>query len=77
MTTNATCNVSELVEIVKAHALSHYEDGGWDVIVECWSDREIAEEIGRARTAKGALAKIRPYIEIYDERQADGRNSAF
>jgi hypothetical protein len=27
-----------VVNGVKAHALAHYTDGGWDVIVECWSD---------------------------------------
>jgi hypothetical protein len=67
----------ELVEAVKAHAEAHYEDGGWDVIVECWSDEEIAQQIGRARTVKGALAAFRYIVSGWADREADARNSAF
>ena len=66
-----------LVAQVRAHALAHYNDGGWDVIVECWEDSDIAETIGKARTFKGALAKVASIVSIYDDCQADARNSAF
>jgi hypothetical protein len=66
-----------LVEQVKAHALAHYEDGGWDVIVECWEDEDIARQIGGARTLTGALAKLAPFVDVMADRQADARNSAF
>ena len=68
---------AELVEAVKAHALAHYNDGGWDVIVECYTDAEIADQIGGARTVKGALAKFRDGVSIWADRQADAINSAF
>jgi len=69
---------AELVEGVKAHALEHYNDGGWDVIVECYTDAEIAEHIGsRVTTVKGALAKFADAVSIWADRQADARNSAF
>jgi len=68
---------AELVEAVKAHALEHYEDGGWDVVVECWDDEQIAECIGRARTVKGAIEKFAPIVDVWSDRQADARNSAF
>jgi hypothetical protein len=57
------------VDEVKAYALEHYEDGGWDVIVECWSDDDIAL----------ALADNTLYaaIDIFADRQADAINSAF
>lgn len=62
---------AELVEAVKAHALAHYNDGGWDVIVECWDDEQIAERIGQARTVKGALAKFATLVDVWSDRQAD------
>ena len=68
---------AELVEAVKAHALEHYEDGGWDVIVECWEDDQIAEQIGGARTVAGALKKFADIVDIWADRQADAINSAF
>lgn len=60
----------ELIQAVKAHALAHYEDGGWDIIVETWSDEEIAEQIGKATTINGALRKMRQIVSIYSEREA-------
>jgi len=68
---------TELVQQVKEYALANYEKGGWDVIVECWDDEEIASEIGGARTLKGALRKMSFVIDVYADRQADARNSAF
>ncbi len=26
-----------LIDAVREHAVAHYEDGGWDVVVECWT----------------------------------------
>jgi len=70
-------NTQELVDAVKAHALAHYEDGGWDVVVECFDDAEIAEVIGKATTVSGALRKFATMVDVWADRQADARNSAF
>ncbi len=69
--------VSELVQAVKDYATEHYNDGGWDVLVEAYGDDQIAEVIGKARTVKGALAKFKPLISVWADRQADAINSAF
>lgn len=68
---------ASLVEGVKAHALAHYNDGGWDVIVEAWTDDDIAKAIGGARTLRGALRKLSPTVAVWADRQADAENSAF
>lgn len=67
----------ELIAEIKAHAREHYNDGGWDVIVECWDDAQIAETIGQASTVKGVIQKFRPLVGIWADRQADAENSAF
>lgn len=71
--------MSELVEFIKAYALAHYEDGGWDVIVECWTDDEILSELVErsAESVAGAIFIFRQKAEIYADGQADARNSAF
>lgn len=76
MTVTAATTTS-LVEAVKAHALAHYTDGGWDVIVECWDDDEIAEQIGDASTVEDALAAFAVLVDVWGDGQADARNSAF
>ena len=67
----------QLVQDVKAFALDHYNDGGWDVIVECWSDAEIADQIGKATTFKGALKKFEFMVDVWSDQQADAINSVF
>jgi hypothetical protein len=67
----------ELVQQVKWHAEEHYNDGGWDVIVECWDDEQIANQIGRARTVEGAVKKFKDVVSVWADRQADAINSAF
>lgn len=69
--------IAELVEQVKEYAMEHYEDGGWDVIVECFTDAEIAERIKGTRTLKGALKRFGTSVDVWADRQADARNSAF
>lgn len=75
---------AELVAAVKAHAMEHYNDGGWDVVIECLTDEEIVEifEIDRRygteiTTVEQAIASISSPVEVWADRQADARNSAF
>lgn len=70
-------NKQELIAAVKAHALAHYNDGGWDVIVECYEDEQIAEVIGDSRTVHGALRNFASIIDVLADREADALNSAF
>jgi hypothetical protein len=78
------CNIgcehmTPLVKVVKEHALAHYNDGGWDVIVECWEDSEIAQVIRekRAATPEQAIGAFQTYVAIVADREADALNSAF
>ncbi len=66
----------ELVNAVKAHAQANYEKGGWDVVVEAWTDAEIAEAIGAARTPAGAIAKFAPLVSVWADRQAEADSYA-
>ena len=34
-----------IVEAIKEHAQEHYDEGGWDVVVECWEDVDIAQVV--------------------------------
>jgi hypothetical protein len=77
----------ELIDAVKAHALRNYNRGGWDVVVECWSDEEIAavldgtdssfETRPAVTSLPRALKRFRDIVSICADRQADAVNSAF
>jgi len=70
-----------LVEPVKAYALEHYNDGGWDVVVECWSDVQIAELIASSgfTTLEDVVrhSVLAACVDVWADQQADARNSAF
>jgi hypothetical protein len=68
---------TKLIDQVKEHALRHYNDGGWDVIVECKTDDELSELIEGATTLPEALGMLEPLIDVWADRQADAKNSAF
>jgi hypothetical protein len=61
----------ELIEAVKRHAAEHYDEDGWDVIVECYEDLEIWQVIAGAQTAAEAISKMRAVAKLHDERQRD------
>jgi hypothetical protein len=50
--------VDQLVKQVKQHALDNYEKGGWDILIECHTEAEIAAWIGKPMTKAGAIRKV-------------------
>lgn len=71
-----TKTTEELVQHVKAHALRNYERG-WDTVVECYSDEDIAKVIGNATTERGAMAKMRAHYLPYKSYADDIAATAF
>ena len=71
METSETIN--EMVAAVKQHAMKNYNNGGWDTIVECYSDKELAEEIQKfgCKTSKEAIQKIGKFCDLYDEKRRE------
>jgi hypothetical protein len=75
-----------LAKLVYAHALLHYEDGGWDVIVECYTTDSIVSqwihlndeyETPLPTTEAEAIQSWEGVVDVWADRQADARNSAF
>ena len=59
-------SIEEMVAAVKKHALEHYEESGWDILVEAWTDEEIAEELKHCRTIAGAIRKMGGIVGSHD-----------
>lgn len=62
---------------VMAHAEAHYNDGGWDVIVECWDKEMLTEILIEQKDKESAWRLINGLVDIWADRQADAINSAF
>ena len=63
--------MSNFTDAVKRHAIAHYEQDGWDYIVECYADAQIADIIKTARTEKGAIRMMRAHIKPRSDYRAD------
>lgn len=59
--------MDELIDAVRAHAEANYERDGWDFLVECWDDAEIAEVIGNAKAPKSAIANCKRAVKALNE----------
>ena len=69
--------MQDLVNAVKAHALANYEQDGWDYVIECYSDADIAEIIKTARTPAGAIRMVRAAIKPAADYRSEIQNEAF
>lgn len=66
-----------LVNVVKAHARANYEMDGWDYIVEAFSDEEILEVIGGAKTSLGAIRAVGKTAKLLNSQREDVQGEIF
>lgn len=72
-------SLMHIAQDVYDYAKAHYSEGGWDVIVECWTVPMIAEylEQWNISYSDGAFEAFEDLASIWADRQADAINSAF
>ena len=63
--------MESLVAEVRRYAEAHYESDGWDYVVECYEDADIAAIIKSARTLAGAIRKVRSEIKHLADYRAE------
>lgn len=70
-------NKEEIAKYIYDYAVEHYNDGGWDVIVECWTINDIMERIEDGESKEDALKSFESVVDVWAERQSDAVNSAW
>lgn len=63
--------IEQLMAAVRAHAIANYEQHGWDILIECWSDNDVAAAIGSARTEARAIANCKRSLRAINEHRAE------
>ena len=58
---------TQLIAALKAHAVKNYERNGWDYLVECWTDEQIDEALGKVTSLEGAIGKVGPTLRAQNE----------
>jgi hypothetical protein len=64
-----------MIKAVKQYAMEHYEEEGWDYIVESYSDEDILDIIKDSATEADAIEAVRqdiaPRAQMRDEVRAE------
>ena len=70
---------AKLIQAVKSHALRHYEADGWDYVVECYGDEEIAVILNEeaAVTVSKAIKAVGKVAKHYDDLRKEIQATAF
>lgn len=69
--------MKELIEAVRKHALAHYEESGWDILVEAWSNADIRRRMGSATTLEEAIKTISGYLRVAYQFRGEIEGTAF
>lgn len=61
--------------VLQAHALENYEQGGWDMIYECWGREEVRDHVaGKRFASKSAFLKsVGSIAKAYDEQRQEAK----
>ena len=62
---------AEMIVAVRQHATEHYNEDGWDFLVECWEDSDIGEAIDEAVTIEDAIRMAHRAVSLMDEQRAE------
>jgi len=61
----------EMIPVIRKYALENYEKNGWDVLVECWEDKDILEAIGNTSSLEVAIKKIGRILKVGHDQMID------
>ncbi len=61
----------EMVEAVKKYAKEHYNEDGWDFVIECSDDADIIQDMWNATTNEEAIAKVGEICKLLNGRRKD------
>ncbi len=66
-----------IVKQVREHANQNYNVDGWDFLVECWEDSDIAEYVGDTQDLEEAINRCRRVVMALDEQRREIRATAW
>lgn len=63
--------LEERTQKVREHAQANYNQEGWDIVIECWTDQDIAEAIRNCKTVKQSIKEVGRVVGAQDEQRKD------
>lgn len=65
------------VQDVRKYAKEHYNNDGWDEVVEAWDDKDIEEEIVNCKTPEEAIKKMESIVKLRKSHSDDIKGTAW
>ena len=73
-----TMNEQDFIYFIKNYAMDHYDTGGWDEVIEAWSDGDILEYWSDADGNENkAFKSIAKTVKLRHEYAEEIRKTAF
>jgi hypothetical protein len=66
---------SAVVKTVREHARVHYNEGGWDYVIESFSDEEIIAICKGLGKLDACILAVRAVVRNLDERRKEIQNA--
>lgn len=63
--------MTDLLQQVKDHVRDNYDKHGYDIVWETMTDTEILEVIGKTRTVKSALRRLRVHVRPWNDQRKE------
>jgi hypothetical protein len=54
------------IDRIRKHAMTHYTEDGWDILIECWDDAYIEEHYRGCGSYTEAVIKISDILVTMD-----------
>ena len=64
-------------ERIRQHALVHYNEDGWDILTECWTDAYIQEHIQGCKTYEDAIIVLSNVLTTMDSWRSEIQSEVF
>ena len=61
----------DLVDAVRAHAVEHQDDDGWDLVASCWEDWEIQAVVKGCKRESQAIRKVRKQVRSLSDHRKE------
>lgn len=76
---NAHMTKLEIADAVIQHALTNYEEDGWDFLVECFTRDEIAQTLHEQNIVgtRAAITHFQNHVKLLNERRREVESEIF
>lgn len=76
MTIDLSAN-KEFIEKIRKYAVEHYNEDGWDFLVETWEDSDVLDACEGYSSFEDAIKKIAKVLKVQDDYRKEIQSTAF